>query len=144
VSVAPVGSTGPTTSTSALDGAFVGLGYVSEDGVTKAPNDTAEQIVAWQNAAVVRTVFTESFWTFQLTLIETKGEVVELYYKGSTIAVVSAGEWKVEVGAAVTERGDMVFASGEPIGFDITITAYADADGVAFTEYSDDAAWGYS
>jgi len=170
VSVAPVGSTGPTTSTSALDSAFVGLGYVSEDGVTKAPNDTAEQIIAWQNAAVVRTVFTESFWTFQLTLIETKGEVVELYYKGSTIAVVSAGEWKVEVGAAVpdprafvidvidgskhyryyipngevTERGDMVFASGEPIGFDITITAYADEDGVAFTEYSDDAAWGYS
>ena len=170
VSVATVGTTRPTSSTSALDAGYVGLGYVSEDGVTRTPNDTSEQIVAWQGAAVVRTVFTESFWTFQFTLIETKGEVVELFYKGSTIAVVSAGQWKVEVGGAqsdprafvidvidgtkhyrfdipngeVTERGETKYANGEAVGYDVTITAYADSDGIAFIEYSDDTAWGYS
>ncbi|HEY1395019.1 hypothetical protein [Roseateles sp.] len=170
LSVAPVGTAAPTTSISALNAAFVGLGYVSEDGVTETPNDTIENIVAWQRATVVRALTTESFFTFTLTLIETKGEVVELYYKGSTIAVVSAGQWKVEVGAAqsdprafvldvvdgskhyrthigngeVTERGEIVYASGEPIGYEITITAYADANGVLFTKYADDANWGYS
>lgn len=169
VHVAPVGTTAPTTSVSSLDAAFVGLGYVSEDGVTVTPNDTTEQIMAWQNAAIVRTIYTESYWTFQFTLIESKGEVAELYLR-SDVEVVSAGQWKVEVGGAgtdprafvidlidgskhyrydiqngeVTERGEQVFANGQPIGYDITITAYADSDGVAFTLYTDDTNFGYS
>lgn len=169
VSFAPVGTTGPTSSVSALDAAFVGLGYVSEDGVTVTPNDSTEQIIAWQNAAIVRTVFTESYWTFQFTLIESKGETAELYYK-SSVAVEGAGSWSIEVSGAttdprafvldvidgskhyryhiangeVTERGEIVYSNGEPIGFNVTITAYADSNGVAFTLYTDDSNFGYS
>lgn len=169
LSVAPVGTAAPTTSVSSLNAAFVGLGYVSEDGVVITPNDTTEQIVAWQNAAVVRTVYTESFWTFQLTLIENKGATAELFFRAD-VEVVSAGQWKMEVGAVgtdprafvldvidgskhyryyipngeVTERGEVTNSNGEPIGYDITITANADGDGVAFTVFTDNAAWGYS
>ncbi len=170
LSVAPVGTAAPTNSTSALNAAFVGLGYVSEDGVTETPNDSVENIVAWQNATVVRAATTEDFWTFQMVLIETKGAVLELYYKGSEVEVVAAGQWKLEVAGAqadprafvldvidgskhirthipngeVTERGEITNASGEVIGYDITITAYADSNNVMFTKYSDDASWGYS
>lgn len=170
LSVAPVGTAAPTSSVSALNASFKGLGYVSEDGVTETPNDTVENIVAWQNATVVRAVTTESFFTFQMTLIETKGEVVELYYKGSSVSVVGAGEYKIEVTGAesdprafvldvidgskhyrtyipngeVTERGEITYATAEAIGYDITITAYADTNGVLFTKFSDDAAWQYS
>jgi hypothetical protein len=169
VSVAPVGTAAPTTSTSALNAAFIGLGYINEDGVVITPNDTTENIIAWQNAAVVRTVYTESFWTFQFRMIENKGETAELYFKGD-VEVVSAGQWKMTVGAAgpdprafvldvvdgtkhyryylanaeVTERGEITNSNGEAIGYDVTITAYADSNGVAFTVFTDNAAWGYS
>ena len=169
LNVAPVGTTAPTTSVSALNAAFVGLGYVSEDGVTESYDDTVEDIVAWQNATVVRSTTTESKATLQCTLIETKGEVLELFHKGSAVSVVSAGQWKIDVEAPssdprafvfdvldgtkhiriyipsgeVTERGEIVYANGEPIGYDLTITAYP-INGVVLTKFSDDASWGYS
>jgi hypothetical protein len=170
LNVGAVGSTAPTSSTSALDAAFTGLGYVSEDGVTETYDDTIEDIIAWQNATVVRSTTTESKATLQMTLIETKGEVLELYHKGSVVEVVSAGEWKMDVKAPspdprafvldvidgskhlriyvangeVTERGEIVYANGEAVGYDITITCYPDSDNVVLTKFSDDANFGYS
>jgi hypothetical protein len=169
LNVAPVGTTGPTTSVSALDAAYEGLGYVSEDGVTETYDDTIEEIIAWQGAVVVRATTTESKATLQCVLIETKGAVLELFHKGSTVEVVSAGEWKIDVLAPtsdprafvfdvldgtkhiridiprgeVTERGEIVYANDEPVGYDVTITAYPVA-GVVLTKFSDDASWGYS
>lgn len=170
LSVAPVGSTAPTSSTSSLDAAFVGLGYVSEDGVTESYDDTVEDIIAWQNATVVRSTTTESKATLQMTLIETKGNVLELFHKGSAVEVVSSGQWKMDVLAPtpdprafvldvidgskhlriyvangeVTERGEIVYANGEAIGYDITIVCYPDSDSVVLTKFSDDANFGYS
>lgn len=169
LNVAPVGTAAPTTSVSALNASFIGLGYVSEDGVTETYEDTVEDIVAWQGATVVRSTTTESKATLQLTLIETKGETLELYHKGSAVEVVSAGQWKIDVLAPtadprafvldvldgtkhiriyvpsgeVSDRGEIVYANGEPVGYDITITAYP-VDGVVLTKFSDDASWGYS
>jgi len=170
LSVAAVGSTGPTTSTSSLDAAFTGLGYVGEDGVTVTPNESVQAIRAWQNSARVRTTRTELDWTFQCALIESKGKVAELYYRGS-VAVVSAGQWSLLPDATnpderafvfdvldgsihkryyiprgeVTERGEIVYANGEPIGFGVTITAYYhDTLGAPFKVFTDDANWGYS
>jgi len=169
LNVAPVGTAAPTTSVSTLDTAFIGLGYVSEDGVTESYEDTVEDIVAWQNATVVRSTTTESKATLSCTLIETKGEVLELFHKGSSVEVVSAGQWKIDVLAPeadprafvldvidgskhiriyvpngeVTERGEIVYANGEPVGYEITITCYP-VNGVVLTKFSDDASWGYS
>lgn len=171
VYVAPVGSTGPTSSQSSLDAAYVDLGFVSTDGVEVAPNETSNQIFAWQNSTLVRTVFTEAYETIHLTLIESKGAVVELFYRGDTVAVVSAGEWKIDVhpgqsdprayvidvidgskfyrydipNGEITERGSIVYSNGgDPIGFEITISAYGDSNGKAYTIFTNDTNWGYS
>ena len=170
VSVAPVGSTAPTNSSTALDAAFVGLGYVGEDGVAVTPNDSTDAIRAWQNAQRVRTVRTEQDWTFKFKLIETKGKTVGLYFRG-TVAVVSAGEWSILPDQTnpdqrafvidvvdgskliryyiptgeVTERSEITNASGEAIGYEVTITAiYSSTLGAPFKAFSNDAAWGYS
>lgn len=170
LSVGPIGTAAPTSSVSALNGGFVGLGYVGEDGVTKTPNDVTEAIRAWQNAARVRTVFTEKDWTINCLLIESKGSVAELYYKGD-IQVVAAGQWSlvpdtvtdarqafvldVIDGAVheriyiptgeVTERAEVVYANGQPIGRGVTLTCYYN-DTIAgpFKIFTDNSAWGYS
>lgn len=168
--VAPLATAAPTTSVSALNAAFIGLGYVSDEGVTETYDDTVEEIVAWQGATVVRANTTQSTAKLQLRVIETKGETLELYHKGSAVAVVSAGQWKIDVVAPtsdprsfvldvidgtkhlriyvangeVTERGEIVYANGEAIGYDITITCYPSATNVLLTKFSDDANWGYS
>jgi hypothetical protein len=168
--VAPLATTAPTTSVSALNVAYIGLGYIDEDGVTEAYDDTVEDIVAWQGATVVRANTTESKATLKFKLIETKGETLELYHKGSAVEVVSAGQWKIDVVAPtadprsfvldvidgtkhlriyvangeVTERGEIVYANGEPIGYEITITCYPSASNIVLTKFSDDSMWGYS
>lgn len=160
----------PTSSQSVLDTDLYGLGYVSEDGVTETYDDTVEDIVAWQNATVVRSNTTESKATLAFALIETKGKVLELYHKGSTVEAVGAGEWKIDVKAPtpdprpfvldvidgvkhirfwvpngeVQERGEIVYANGEPVGYNVTITCYPDANNIVLTKFSNDAAWGYS
>jgi len=167
---AAVGTAAPTTSVSALDVLFIGMGYVSEEGITESYDDTIEDIIAWQNATIVRAVTTASKATLSLTLIESKGATAKLYHKGSTVAVVSAGQWKMDVVAPtadprafvfdvidgvkhlriyvangeVTERGEITYANGEPIGFQVTITCYPNASNVILTKFTDDTNWGYS
>lgn len=164
---APAGTTQPTNSSTALSASFIGHGYVGEDGVTESWDDSVENIVAWQNATVVRAARTSSVATFGLKLIQTRGSNLELFYPGSTVEDNGANEWKIAVLPAnadprvfvfnvvdgqkverivigngeVTERGDVVRKNGEPIGYEVTITAYPDDDGVLFTKYSNDAAW---
>lgn len=150
LSVAPVGTTAPADSVAALNAAFKDLGYVSDDGVTETRGRSTNTIRGWQNADVVREVVTESDFKLQATLIETKKETVELFY-GSTVSGVDGsvlvkpsvtGGRKAFVldvvdgteliriyipQGEVTEVGDTVYASGEPIGFEVTITGYPDA-----------------
>ena len=45
--VAPLGTTLPTDATTAKNGAFVELGYVSEDGVTNSNSTNSADIKAW-------------------------------------------------------------------------------------------------
>lgn len=167
---AATGSTRPTDSSSALDAAYTGLGYVSEDGVTEAHEDTVQNIVAWQNATVVRAARAESVMTLAMTLIETKGKVLELFHPGSTVEAVGAGEWKLEVptpssdrrqfvlnvvdgdtvtridvgSGEVTSRGEITYANGSAIGYQITITCYPDSNGLLAIKYSNSTNFGYS
>jgi hypothetical protein len=142
---APTGTGGETTG-------YNDLGFVSEDGVTETRDRSSDTIKAWQNAATVRTVVTDATLTYALTLIETKRETVELYYGTEVTATEDEGELTIvpantggrkrfiidvidgdEVirtyvpAGEVTEVGDKVYASGEPVGYEITITAYPDA-----------------
>jgi hypothetical protein len=168
--VAPVGTAAPTDATSALNAAFIDLGYVGEDGVTEAYEDEVTDIKAWQGGAIVRSVISGSKATLKFKMIETKGEVLEAYHKGSLVVATASGKWKLEVEAAtpdprawaldvvdgtkhirlyasnaeVTERGEIVYASTEAIGYEVTVTLYPDVNGVLMTKFTDDPNWGYS
>jgi hypothetical protein len=141
----------PTGTGSATTG-FTGLGYVSEDGVTETRDRTSDPIKAWQNGATVRTVVTDSGLTYTFTLLETKKEIVELFY-GTTVTQAAAEGDFVVVPAntggrksfvldvvdgaellriyipqgEVAEVGDVVYSNGEPIGYEVTVTTYEDA-----------------
>lgn len=147
ISVAPTTAPAPTAVDSALDSGFVGLGYVSEDGITEARDRTTEDIKAWQNADTVRTVVTDANLSYTFRLIETTDATLELFY-GSTsvggelvVTPATTGGRKsfvidIEDGdelkriyvpqGEVAEVGDVVYASGEAIGYEVTVRAYPD------------------
>lgn len=150
VSVAPVASTAPTTASSTLATAWKDSGYIDDNGVTETRDRSTDNIKAWQNADVVRTVITESSLTYKFTWIETTAITVGAYYgstvtisDGSVIVVPSTtGGRKAFVidvvdgtnyirtyipQGEITDVGDLVYASGSPIGYEVTISAYPDA-----------------
>lgn len=163
---AVTGTPRPANSTAALNAAYTGMGYVSDEGVTESLDESVDRIVAWQGATVVRTTVTEATATLEMTLIETKAAVLELFHKGSTVTELGGGHYKIDVkpptekrqqfvldvldgtkhirfdipDGEVTERGEIVYANGEPIGYPVTIICYP-VSGVLYTKYSDDAAW---
>lgn len=66
---APVGTTLPTDATTALNEAFVCLGYISEDGLTNANSPDGDKIKAW-GGDTVHTYQKEKSDTFQFKLLE--------------------------------------------------------------------------
>lgn len=132
---------------------WMDLGYASEDGVTKATNVSVEAIKAWQRADVVRESTTEAETTYELTLIETRKEVVELYYedeldadgslvenpgrqRGSrsfTLDVIDGDKAEriyIPNGVLSGELGDVQYVNGSPVGYPVTIkTRYSSAIG---------------
>jgi hypothetical protein len=147
--VAPTGSTAPTTASAQPAAAFIGFGYVSEDGVTETFDRSSDDIKAWQNAATVRSVVTDAAITYQFTLIETTVATVG-FANGTTVTQTAAhGTYTIDPSSTggrksfiidvidganlkriyiaegeLTERGDTVYASGEPIGYECTVKAY--------------------
>jgi hypothetical protein len=158
----------PASAEEPLDPGYVPLGYVSEDGVTEGWDDSVDTIVAWQNATVVRAATTSSTGTIALTLIQTRGSVLETFHRGSTMTEISPGQYELEVkpinadprswvldvidggthqriyigNGEITSRGDVVYANGQPIGYPITISCYPDAEGNLMVKQSNDIAWG--
>lgn len=155
VYVGPTSSSAPTGSSSTLTG-FTDLGYVSADGITETIDKTTSQIRAWQGGALVREVTSEGTYSVQLTFIETNQDVLELYFGSS----ITSGELDGDptqsggrksfvidvVDGSIVERtyipagevtavGERVLASGEAIGYNVTITAYADTSNVTFKKW---------
>lgn len=160
--VAPIGSTLPTDATTALDAAFVGLGYVSEDGLTQSITRDSEAIKAWGGDTVMTTQ-TDFAETFSFKLIEALSADVkkvifgdsnvtgdlttgittitnskELPAKVFVIEMIqnSAIVRKVIPNGKITELGDIVYSDGEAVGYEPTITALPDASGNASYEYT--------
>lgn len=157
---APIGTTLPSNATSALDPAFADQGYLSEDGVTQTVDSQTTDIVAWQNADVVRTVQTSNSVTIQATMIESMDEVFKTFYgnynlaggvgaitvtgaalpKSAFVLNVLDGINKIRLvipNGQINERGDVVYQNGEPVGYPVTITCYPDASGVKIYKYVD-------
>lgn len=157
----------PTSPTAALDPGYIELGYASEDGLTETHDDSTDTIVAWQGSQVVRSALTESVMRISFTLIQTRGSVLETFHPGSTMAEPTPNIFQLEIkprgvdlrnwvfdvfdgdtpiriylgNAEITERGEVMYAAGEPIGYPITLTAYPDASGNLAVKWSNDAAW---
>lgn len=160
---APLGSTLPTDATTALDAAFLELGYVSEDGVTNNNTPDSDTIKAWGGATVlvVQNEMTDE-WT--LTLIESlNSNVLKAIYGDSkvtvdsqagTITVQATAEQRVDAcyvidmvlkggamkrvvipNGSMSELGEIVYKDDEPIGYELTLNALPDTNGVQHYEY---------
>jgi hypothetical protein len=155
VYVGATSAAAPTGSASTLTG-FNDLGYVSSDGITENIDKTTAQIRSWQNGSLVREVVSEGTYSIQLTFIETNQDVLELYFGTSITDGVLNGDptksggrksFVVDVvdgpiiertyipAGEVTALGERTLASGEAIGYNVTITAYADTDNVTFKKF---------
>lgn len=151
----PADTTLPEDALEALDGGFVELGYASEDGVTQAIAEDRTDIIAWQNADVVRKVRTSHDVTYAFSMLETNLDTLETYYGDGSVSGTLAdgvveikgdmdtrGAWVIHVidgdqlirivipDGQVTERGDVEYVSGNAIMYPVTITAYPDDDDV--------------
>lgn len=155
VYVAPTGTTAPAYADDALDVAFVDLGYVSADGVVETIDRSTEQIRSWQDGSLVREITSEGTFSVEMTFIETSSAVVELYY-GATLVTGAmsldprqSGGRKAFVvdiidgtkiertyipSGEITAVGERTLASGEAIGYQVTVTAYADASEIVATK----------
>jgi len=156
VYVGPTDTAAPTDSGTALEDGFLDLGYVSSDGISESIDRTTAQIRAWQNGALVREVTSEGTYSVSLTFLETNQEVLELYFGSDVTSGVLNGDPTSSGGrksfvidvvdGAVIERtyipqgevtsvGERTLASGDAIGYNVTITAYADANNNTFKKF---------
>lgn len=159
---APLGTTLPTDATTALDAAFVCLGYVSEDGLENENEMDVSAIKAWGGMIVYRSL-TELNDNFNFTLIESENkDVLEAVYGSDNVSVAQDGTIHVNVKAddpeeavwvfdlalrnsrakrivisdgAITSRETITYNDSDAIGYGVTVSAYPDATGKTHEEY---------
>jgi hypothetical protein len=157
---APVGTAPPADTTTAWAVGWVDLATISEDGLTMSFNEDTSEIKQW-GGGTVRKMITSSETTFAFTCLESSKQVIETFYRTSidTGAIEIKGgvrderAWGIDVldgdthiriviaRGELSERGDVVFKADQAAGYEFTVTAYQDADGVAATMMSDIANW---
>lgn len=160
VYLAPLGTTLPTDSSTALEAAFENVGYLSEDGITETPEEDDETIQAWQNGDVVRRVITSHEIQYAFTMIETNEHTLKAYYGNYSTEVGSEGDVKITGEqlprqcmvietidqdmlrrrvvpvAQVVERGEVELTNSDATGYEVTVTGYPDDGGVKVHIYA--------
>ena len=160
---APVGTTLPTDATTALDNAFIDMGYASEDGLTNSNSPESTVIKAWGGTPVL-TIQESKEDTFALTFISAENlEVQKMVYGNtnvtgtnfSTGVSVTANAKELEEAAYVietiargniahrivipsakpTEIGEIVYSDTDALGYDVTLGCTADEAGNTHYEY---------
>lgn len=157
---APLGTALPTDASTALDAAYVELGYVSEDGVKNNNTAESDDVKAWGGAPVLN-LMTGKPDTWQLKLIEALNpNVLKTVYgdhnvtvDGNKIHVKATTEQAVDAvyvidmalkgGAlkrvvipigALSEVAEVVYKDDEAIGYEITLAAM-EHEGATHHEY---------
>lgn len=160
---APLGTTRPTDANAALNSAFVDLGYVSSDGVTRSISKSTTNIKEWGNGVVLITE-DEKTATIKLKLIEYLNPEVQSFVHGSenVTGTLTTG---IHVGinddeaeehvividqimkggipqrmviprGVITEIGDTTYIGNDAASYDLTITAMTpDGGGNKIDEY---------
>lgn len=160
---APLGTTLPTDASTALAGAFVDMGYVTEDGVVNTNSPDTEKVKAW-GGQIVLIVSNEKSDSFKLTFLESiNPNVLESVYGSGnvtvdavngTISVLSnaneieefvyvidmilkGGALKriVIPDGSLSDLGDVVYKDNEAVGYEVTLEALPDASGNNHYEY---------
>lgn len=91
VYVAPVGTALPTTPTGALNAAFVGLGYTTEDGVGFSVGLDINEIKSWQSRQPTRRDLVGQEISASFGLQQWNEETVPLAFGGGAITTISGG-----------------------------------------------------
>lgn len=85
VYVAPKGTAIPEDATTPLSAAYIGLGYVSEDGLSNSNELNVSEIKAWGGVTVYRSL-TDMTDEFSLTLIESENlDVMKTIYGAANV-----------------------------------------------------------
>lgn len=157
----PTTATLPDNTTDTLTG-FTELGYASEDGLTNSINPDSDAIRAWGGDTVL-TLMTAREDTFTVTLIEAlKEDVLKLVYGEQNVSGTLAAGIAVEANSSdleehafvidmvmknnaakrivipsgkVTEIGEITYSDSDAVGYELTITCLADANGNTHYEY---------
>jgi len=162
VYIGPLTATMPTDATTALASGFVSLGYCSEDGLTNNNSPSTDTSKAW-GGDTVYTMMTEKPDEFSFTLIEALNlDVLKLIYGSTNVsgtldagitvsATASEAEAKAYVfemvmregvvkrivvpNGVVKEVGEIAYKDDGLVGYNVTISAMPDANGVTHKEY---------
>lgn len=113
VYVAPVGTPLPTTPTEALNAAFVGLGFCTEDGVKIAATPEVKDFTAWQSRQAVRRERNQQEVSATFSLEQWNEQTVPFAFGGGAITSPSTGVYRFEfpeAGDALEERAMVVDA----------------------------------
>jgi len=159
---APIGTTLPTDTSTALAADFTCLGYISEDGVSNDNSISSEKIKAWGGDVVLATQ-TERNDDFSLTLIEALNpDVLKVVYgddkvtgtldTGIAVKVsaeeMDAASYVIEMvmtggvakrvvipSAKVSSISEVTYDDTSAVGYQVTLTAEADSGGYSHYEY---------
>lgn len=162
VSVAPTTASLPTATSTSLGTGWVGLGYISEDGLTNNNSPESETIKAW-GGDIVLTPVSGKEDTFTFTLIEAiNTDVLKVVYGdsnvtgtlGSGVTVnaktdeMTAHAWCIDMvlrgnvakrivipNGTISEVGEISYADADAVGYEITVTAFPNSSGVTHYEY---------
>ena len=162
VSVGATTATLPTSTSGTLTG-FTALGYISEDGLTNNNTPENDEIKAWGGDTVLN-LMTGKTDTFTFTLIEALNiEVLKVVFGSSNVTGTSlssgysvnakadepeAHAWVIDMvlrnnvakrvvipNGSISEIGEVTYADGEAIGYEITVTAFPNSSGITHYEY---------
>lgn len=159
---APVGTPLPTSATASLNGAFVGLGFVSSDGVTNGSGITSNAIRSWGGETVLTTQESRDD-TFAMKLIESlNAEVLKAFHgdgnvSGTLLSGITVAADGSELGehsyvidmlmrngalkrivipsAAVSATGNVVYKDNDVVAYPLTLSGHPDASGKTHYEY---------